>query len=762
MRFSLNTTHEGIKSEVLSAFVLFLSLLLLSPEIMSQSSGERPHVGLVLSGGGARGMAHVGILKVMEESGLRPDFITGVSMGSLVGGMYSIGYKADSLEKLFKIVNWDLILSNKIPENKVIFPEKEHFLNSVISLPISFKKVSLPSGLINGQQVESMLSFYAWPAADINDFSKLPIPFMCLATNMVTCKQVDLTDGYLSDAIRASMAVPSIFTPIKIDSLLLLDGGIVRNFAATEVIKMGADIIIGSYTGRHLFNEEELQSVAGIMLQLSSFTGLNDFGEQRKLVDLLIEPDVNNFPATGFKNAESIIQEGYRAALPYKEYFRKIADSLNTLGPQKPVENIMDKKYYTFDRIEINGNKIYSDDQILGVLEIEPGDKVDRFIITEKIELLYGKVWFEKVKYRFVSRNDSLILAIDCTEKPKAILYGSVHYDESLKSGLIIDISAKNILTRRSVIDFHSLIGQYYRLKLEYLQYIDRNQKYGLSASFNTDKTLLPVMESAGETGKIISRNIYHGLAVNRRLGLNNMMSISASLDMLYLIPGNQPINQFKKLSYNYLTTNFEYNVNTLDIKHFPDKGTILNLYAGTSKLLSSAIRTDSSKTFYEANSSNFSFDRFYTFHGNFRHYFSSGNKVTFAVEGDALFITNSDSLSSQNNFFLLGGIHSVSRRSIPMIGFHTNEIAVKKLAGIGGEIDAEIFQNLHLSFMANIFVCQEKDRDKGFSFLTGYGIGAGYMSVIGPLRVGLMHGKYSKEKYLKQIKGYISFGYNF
>jgi NTE family protein len=399
---------------------------------------------------------------------------------------------------------------------------------------------------------------------------------------------------------------------------------------------------------------------------------------------------------------------------------------------------------------------------ILGVLEIEPGDKVDRFIITEKIELLYGKVWFEKVKYRFVSRNDSLILAIDCTEKPKAILYGSVHYDESLKSGLIIDISAKNILTRRSVIDFHSLIGQYYRLKLEYLQYIDRNQKYGLSASFNTDKTLLPVMESAGETGKIISRNIYHGLAVNRRLGLNNMMSISASLDMLYLIPGNQPINQFKKLSYNYLTTNFEYNVNTLDIKHFPDKGTILNLYAGTSKLLSSAIRTDSSKTFYEANSSNFSFDRFYTFHGNFRHYFSSGNKVTFAVEGDALFITNSDSLSSQNNFFLLGGIHSVSRRSIPMIGFHTNEIAVKKLAGIGGEIDAEIFQNLHLSFMANIFVCQEKDRDKGFSFLSGYGIGAGYMSVIGPLRVGLMHGKYSKEKYLKQIKGYISFGYNF
>ena len=153
------------------------------------------------------------------------------------------------MQKILKSINRKLILSNKIPENKVIFLEKSHFSNSAISLPITFRKVVFPSGLINGQMVESTLSFYAWPAADINDFSKLPIPFMCVGTDIITYKSIDLVSGYLPDAIRASFSVPSIFTPFKIDTLLLLDGGLIRNFAASEALDLGADIVIGSYVG---------------------------------------------------------------------------------------------------------------------------------------------------------------------------------------------------------------------------------------------------------------------------------------------------------------------------------------------------------------------------------------------------------------------------------------------------------------------------------------------------------------------------------
>ena len=756
---------DTVKVKILSliTFLFVFPLFLPQSVILGQGSRERPHIGLVLSGGGACGMAHVGVLKVMEEEGLRPDYITGVSMGSIVGGMYAIGYKADSLEKLLKATNWDMVLSNKIPEDKVIFPEKKHFLNSIISLPISFKKFRLPSGLINGQQLESMLSLYSWPAADINDFSKLPIPFMCLATNLVTCKLVELKSGYLPDAIRASMAVPYFFTPIKIDSSLLVDGGILRNFAAREVKNMGADIVIGSYTGRYPHKEDELQSVADIMMQLSLFIGVSDFAQQRKLVNLLIEPDLTGYSPTVFKNADSIIQRGYRAALPYRDYFRKLADSLNSIGPQKPIENIMNKQFYSFDKIEINGNKIYSDNQILGVFTIKPGEKVDRYSVNEKIELLYGNGWFEKVKYRFVRRNDSLILVLDCIEKPRAMLYGSVHYDETLQSGVLISMSVKNLLTRRSVIDFNSFIGHYYRFGFDYVQYLDRNQKYGLSANFYADNTLFPVMELKGEAGGLISRNLYNGIAVDRRLSLNHLIGISAGLDIRNLIPGYISKNHVKKIADNYFSVACEYKINTLDTKYFPNKGLVLSLSAGASKLFSASFSTDSAKTTYkETNGSGSSFDRFYTISGNFRQYFSAGKRMTFAVNGDVLYISDTDSISAQNNFNLAGGVSSLGRRSIPVIGFHSNEIALKKLAGIGAEIDVELFENLHINFMANIFAVRETDRNKGFSLLSGYGIGAGYMSVIGPLRVGVMYGNYSNEKYLKHIKGYISLGYNF
>ncbi len=133
----------------------------------------------------------------MEEAGLRPDYITGVSMGSIIGGMYSIGYSSDSLYRILKKINWEILLSNKIPENKVIFIEKDHYYNSIISLPTSAKKVTLPSGLVNGQMIENLLSYYIWPAADISDFSKLPIPFMCVGADLITFKKVDLKSGYL-------------------------------------------------------------------------------------------------------------------------------------------------------------------------------------------------------------------------------------------------------------------------------------------------------------------------------------------------------------------------------------------------------------------------------------------------------------------------------------------------------------------------------------------------------------------------------------
>jgi NTE family protein len=758
-----NSVPPNPKKFLTKISICCLISFLITIDIESQIVQKRPQVGLVLSGGGAHGIAHIGVLKVMEEAGLRPDIITGVSMGSIIGGMYSLGYSADSLEKIFKSINWKLILSNKIPENKVIFLEKSHFSNSIVSLPLSSKKVVLPSGLINGQQVENILSFYAWPAADINDFSKLPIPFLCVATDIINFKIVDLRTGYLPDAIRASFSVPSIFTPFKIDSLLLLDGGLIRNFAASEALDMGADILIGSYVGFKGYKAEKLQSVSGIMEQIALFRSLKDFEEENNLADVIIKPNTEKYSIFSFDNVDSIIQRGYAAALPYRNYFRKLADSLNSIGEQKPIENILGKASYVFNKIEITGNKIYTDEQILGVLDIRPGDRTDKYKLTDRIELLYGKAWFDKVKYRVVPRNDSLILAIDCIEKPDAMLYGSIHYDNSLLSGLILEASVKNLLSQKSVINLSSRIGQYYKFDLSYLQFIDKNQAFGLSANFNSDNTLIPLLDLRGDNGDVISRNFTPGVSISKRTGLNGMMSISANYENLNLILDYISNAHLKSFSYNYMSYTYNYRVNTLDTKYFPDKGTIIDLSAGTSKLHSAALKTDSSKTiFFSSHNGEFSFERFYTLHGSVDHYFSPSEKLTFSFGCEVLYITNSDSISAQNNFYLLGGAESIGKRSIPMVGFHPNEIPVKKIAGLRTELDIELTDNLHLSFMADISAGQEANRNKGFSLLAGFGAGAGYMSIIGPVKIGLMYGNYQSEKYFNKIKGYISIGYNF
>jgi NTE family protein len=750
-------------SSILTVLIVIFSLPGVGASGQTKEPGKRPSVGLVLSGGGAHGLAHIGVIRVMEEAGLRPDYITGVSMGSIVGGMYAIGYSADSLYKLFLKLNWDALLSNKIPENKVIFHEKYNLYNSIVSLPVTSKKVLFPSGLINGQLIENTLSLYAWPAADINDFSKLPIPYMCLGTDIITYKKVKLKTGYLPDAIRASFSVPSIFTPLKIDTLLLVDGGLVRNFAASEAKEMGADILIGSYVGFNANTEEELQSVTGIMKQIAMFRSLEDFREQKKLVDVLITPQVKELPITGFGNVEKLAQKGYEAALPYKEYFKKLADSLDGIEPQKPLVNILNKKYYTFDKIEIRGNESFSDEQILGVLDIDPGEKVDKYILSDRIELLYGEAWFDKVKYRIVPRNDSLILNIDCIEKPQAMLYGSVHYDNAIRSGLKIGLSVKNLLSERSLINLNTYIGQYFRVDFNAIQFVGRNQKSDMAINFLAENTLIPTLTLFQQNGAVISRDFIQGLSVGRRFGLNHMLNVFLDYENLNLLTKYDSDINLKSLSYNYITEGLDYSINTLDSKHFPDKGLVFHTMVSTSRLYSGTIEKNSELHVNRNNNhGEFLFDRFFTVNGDINKYFSPSQKTTIGIGGNLLFINKTDSASARNNFYLLGGITKVDRRSIPAIGYQANEIPVKTVAGIRGDFDYEFYSDLHLELTANIFALQEVDRKSGFALISGFGAGLGYMSVIGPIRLGIMYGGYSNPDFFNKTKGYLSIGFNF
>ncbi len=295
------------------------------------------------------------------------------------------------------------------------------------------------------------------------------------------------------------------------------------------------------------------------------------------------------------------------------------------------------------------------------------------------------------------------------------------------------------------------------------LQYIDRNQKFGLSAVFYIDNSRLPMLTVRNETGSAYYRNNYIRATMSKYLGMNHLMDLSISLENSSFSPDFISLNQLLKISYRSLSESFSYRINTLDTKHFPNKGLLFQISVNTSRLLSGKIQTDNNKEIYTPEfPDDFLFKRSFSVAGDIRRYFSPDRKLTLAAGCDILFSHTKDSVTSPHNYFFAGGQESVFSRSIPLTGFHPGEIAVERYAALRFDADFEFHKDLHLNLLTNIALARESGQDEDFSVLGGYGLGVGYMSLIGPMKVGLMHGLSSSKRYFNAIKGYVSIGFRF
>lgn len=221
-------------------------MLFIHLHAQDSSVHRRPKIGLTLSGGGAKGLAHIGILKAIDSAGLKIDYVTGTSMGSIIGVLYAAGYSADSIEKIAKNIDWDLLLSNQVSLRSIIMEEKSEYSKYDVELPWVNNWFRLSTGFLEGEELWLKLSELLFPLHKIKNFNDFAIPFKCIATNVSTGKAVVLDSGEIVPAIRSSMAIPSLFTAVDYDGKKLIDGGVVRNFPVKDVKKMGADIVIGS------------------------------------------------------------------------------------------------------------------------------------------------------------------------------------------------------------------------------------------------------------------------------------------------------------------------------------------------------------------------------------------------------------------------------------------------------------------------------------------------------------------------------------
>ena len=274
-------------------------------------------VGLVLSGGGAKGVAHIGVLKVLEEAGIPIDYIAGTSMGSIVGGLYAIGYDARCLDSLVRVQNWPFLLSNRVYRYDLPFSEKEKDEKYLLSIPmLRSKLIQMPAGFISGQNIYNLFSELTLGYHDSLSFMNLPIPFSCVAANLVNGEEVILNSGNLPLSMRASMAIPGVFSPVVLDSMMLVDGGIANNYPVDVMREMGADIIIGVDVSAGLRTMNELHSVLDIVDQLTNFLGMEKYEENVRLTNLYIKPDIEPYSAASFDPVaiDTLILRGERAA----------------------------------------------------------------------------------------------------------------------------------------------------------------------------------------------------------------------------------------------------------------------------------------------------------------------------------------------------------------------------------------------------------------------------------------------------------------
>ncbi|MBO4740854.1 MAG: patatin-like phospholipase family protein, partial [Bacteroidales bacterium] len=290
-----------LKVIVLSLIIAGLSL----PSLHAQTdtlAQHRKKVGLVLCGGGAKGAAHVGVLKVLEKAGIPIDYIAGTSMGAIIGGLYAAGYCANDLDSLISAQNWTALLSDQVDASSIASAHRQVGDKYLLSVPISLsnKKVELPTGAVRGRNVLNLFNELTIGYHDSISFDNLTIPFSAVACDLVTGKAVVMNSGSLATAMRASMSIPGVFEPVRIGDQVLVDGGVVNNFPADVLREMGAEIVIGVELSQGLQDAETVNSIMGMVNQLTVMLELETHHKNLALIDCLIAPDVNPYTAASF------------------------------------------------------------------------------------------------------------------------------------------------------------------------------------------------------------------------------------------------------------------------------------------------------------------------------------------------------------------------------------------------------------------------------------------------------------------------------
>lgn len=543
----------------------------------------RKKVGLVLGGGGAKGVSHIGVLKVLEEAGIPIDYIAGTSMGAIVGGLYSIGYSAAEIDSMVASQDWQLLLSDRVKRDNLTFPEKENSERYVISLPFGIdKKDRLVDGMIKGQNLQNLFSNLTIGYHDSVDFHSFPIPFACVAVNLVDGKDYVFQKGSLPIAMRASMAIPAAFTPVKLDSMILVDGGLNNNYPADVAKAMGADIIIGVDLGTSdLKSLQNINSTIDVVGQIVALHGYEKYAHNTSITDLLIRPNTIPYNSASFTTAalDTLIIRGEKAArkqwnelLALKEIIGtdSISNNSHNTSVIKPQNSFLIRKIY-FEGADPKDEK-----WLLQISQLKENSWISLKKLHHAMSILIGTNAYSNVSYKLTGEDArDLHLIVE----PKSA--------SSINVGLRFDSEEIIAVLLNGTFDYHtqfhskfSVTGRVGKKTYGRVDYsVERNPLRNLNLSYKFTYQDLDIYHQGEKALNTTFRNHFAEFSYSDM----NWLSFKVQTGIRYehynyksvLNNGELPMDLKTQNFINYfVSTHFE----TLDRSYYPNRGVSLKV----------------------------------------------------------------------------------------------------------------------------------------------------------------------------------------
>ena len=456
-------------------------------------------IGLALSGGGAKGLAHVGVLRVLEENNIKIDYITGTSMGAVVGALYSIGYTPDEIEKLLLNTDWNSYINGELENKKV--PLEQKVSNKQYAATIRYDKefnLSLPKGIGNTEIIYLRLKKIFAGAEEINDFDKLPIPLRVVATDLNSGKAVALKKGDLARAVTASIAIPTILEPVEIDGNLYVDGLVSRNLPVEDALAMGSDIVIASDVGNEVKDNKDY-NILSVLNQLVTIQSASSTQEQRNMATILISPDIQNYSATDTKKGKELVELGKKATLEQLYSIEKLPKR-----EKKYQERMLEDRVY-IENIKYTDKIPENKKEILSNLLEKYRDKYLSYDELEEIMLkIYSTDFINKVYYDV----QGTTLVLDAEINPANIFGVGASY--STGYGTVFNIGTEFANTKKigNTSSINAQFGDYLGISSDNFFYYGLSNKIGIFANASYNEAPLYLYDKGKKIADYTSENL--------------------------------------------------------------------------------------------------------------------------------------------------------------------------------------------------------------------------------------------------------------